>query len=222
MVGKYSLKNERKFLQHCIDELSKSKLILDAGGGPGFWEKRKGLQRPKSFDQIKSLRLDINPNKNPDILADIHNLRSIRSNTFDGIICTEVLEHAYNPFIAVKELRRILKPKGKIFFSAPFMYPYHHWAPKEPYPGLEKVDDYYRYTEMGWKHLLKDFKKVETFKIGTYADVFLHTLTGFKLKRTNPVYKVLRFFVNLIMMPFVGRGVQFKNTCLNIMVLAEK
>jgi len=40
-------------------------------------------------------------------------------NQFDIIIFTEVIEHIYNPGFVLKEINRILKPKGKLYLSTP-------------------------------------------------------------------------------------------------------
>ena len=40
-------------------------------------------------------------------------------NTFDYVICTEVIEHTVNPKQAVKELSRVLKPGGILILTVP-------------------------------------------------------------------------------------------------------
>lgn len=52
--------------------------------------------------------------------------------SFDSILCTEVLEHTQHPFQVMYELSRVLKPGGYLFLSVPFIYPIHeapndHW-----------------------------------------------------------------------------------------------
>ena len=43
------------------------------------------------------------------------------SNSFHCILCTEVLEHIYNPLLALQELVRLLQPGGQIFVTVPFL-----------------------------------------------------------------------------------------------------
>lgn len=38
---------------------------------------------------------------------------------FDIVVCVEVLEHLYDPLVAIKEAKRVLKPKGKYIVSIP-------------------------------------------------------------------------------------------------------
>jgi SAM-dependent methyltransferase len=66
---------------------------------------------------------------------------------FDAAICTEVLEHSPKPEKLTAEIARVLKPKGKAYISAPFVW-YEHPAPY----------DFRRFTNYGLKKLLeKDF-----------------------------------------------------------------
>ncbi len=62
----------------------------------------------------------------------------------------EVLEHTLNPFDAIKELRRITKHGGYLLVSAPLNFRIHGPSP-----------DCWRFTEHGWRVLLRDFDIVE-------------------------------------------------------------
>lgn len=58
--------------------------------------------------------------------------------SFDGIICTEVLEHATNPDALLGEMYRVLRPSGRLLITAPFIWGLHEL----PY-------DFRRYTHVG-------------------------------------------------------------------------
>jgi SAM-dependent methyltransferase len=74
--------------------------------------------------------LDINENNGPDIVGDICTYnKHIPDNFYDKILCTEVLEHTKNPFSAVDELYRILKPKGQLWVSTPLNFRIHGPSP---------------------------------------------------------------------------------------------
>jgi len=67
---------------------------------------------------------DINPSyfSVPDLKIEIGDLNQslpYTSKSFDFIICLEGLEHLENPFNAIREFSRLLKPKGKLFLSLP-------------------------------------------------------------------------------------------------------
>ncbi len=65
--------------------------------------------------------------------------------SFDGALCTQVLEHVETPAVLIQELARVLRPNGQLLLSAP-MYWRHH---EEPY-------DFYRFTRHGLTLLLTE------------------------------------------------------------------
>lgn len=69
------------------------------------------------------------------IVGDIQSCPQIPDDSYDVIVCTQVLEHVPNPFLAAAELCRILRPGGLLLLTVPAAYPYHS-AP----------NDYWRYS----------------------------------------------------------------------------
>lgn len=64
-----------------------------------------------------------------DIVCDITSIPE-KDESFDAILCSEVLEHVPDPVLALKELARLLKPGGTLLVTAPFcslthFAPYH-------------------------------------------------------------------------------------------------
>lgn len=87
------------------------------------------------------------------IVADAHCL-PFASNSFQQIICSEVLEHLIYPQKAVGEMYRVLEEKGRLILTTPFVYPIH-----------EAPNDYHRFTMYGLKELFSDSGfKVEQIK----------------------------------------------------------
>jgi len=70
--------------------------------------------------------------------------------TFDGVICTEVLEHVYNYQKLVNEMYRVMKFGGKGIVTIPWSARYHYI----PY-------DFFRYTPSSLKVMFSQFSKVE-------------------------------------------------------------
>ena len=73
-----------------------------------------------------------------DLIGDIQNLEGIAEESYDTVVCTQVLEHLPRPWDALGEIRRVLRPGGKLILSVPHL-PAIHEAPH----------DYYRYTRYG-------------------------------------------------------------------------
>ena len=72
----------------------------------------KNLQKIlKSFSHIEYISGDLNPLMNCDIRLDITDM-NFEYNFFDVIICNYVLEHIVDDRKAMRELFRVLKPKG--------------------------------------------------------------------------------------------------------------
>lgn len=65
--------------------------------------------------------------------------------SFDGVICTEVIEQSPRPWQTLAELARVLRPGGRLYLTAPFDWHFFD----EPY-------DYFRFTTHGVRALLED------------------------------------------------------------------
>jgi len=86
--------------------------------------------------------------------GDVRSLK-FEDNFFDVVICFNVLEHVYEVDLAIKEMYRVLKNKGLLLVSVPFLYPLH-----------DKPNDYWRFTEFSLKRLFKDFEIVKLCNSG--------------------------------------------------------
>ena len=62
--------------------------------------------------------------KKAHLLSDVHNL-PFKDESFDIVFTSQAIEHFYNPFIAFKEISRILKKDGTLIASASFMERWH-------------------------------------------------------------------------------------------------
>src|SRR2546423_7517865 len=83
--------------------------------------------------------MDIDPASGATWIGDICRANSnLADDAFDMIVCTEVLEHVLQPFAAVTELRRLLRPGGMLFVTVPFNFRIHGPLP-----------DCWRFTEHG-------------------------------------------------------------------------
>ena len=92
----------------------------------------------------------------PDVDGDIGAL-PFRSNAADAVICKDVLEHVPDPRTAVSEMRRVLKPRGRLYCSVPFLHPYH---------GSDTLADYWRFTHEGLDLMFSEFAHVDVVRTG--------------------------------------------------------
>lgn len=76
------------------------------------------------------------------------------------MLCTQVLEHVPDPSAALAELRRVLKTRGSLLVTVPFVGELH----EEPY-------DFFRYTSHGLRSML-EVAGFEPVKIGPLGGAF--------------------------------------------------
>lgn len=111
-------------------------------------------------------------NTSPDVFWDG---KTIPSNTcsYDNAMLVEVLEHVPEPDRVLKELHRVLKPKGYLLITIPFLWPLHD----VPY-------DEYRYTPFSLKRkcIEAGFEIVEIESFGGWNSS-LATILSLYVKR---------------------------------------
>ncbi len=96
--------------------------------------------------------------------------------SYDGVICNQVLEHVFTPDDFLQEISRVLHPGGTLLLTVPFVWDEH-----------EQPWDYARYSSFGLKNLLErnGFVVVEQHKTNADARVLFQLINAY-------LYKVLR------------------------------
>lgn len=147
------------FFTREIQQLRPDCSILDLGGTSIG---KRGVFNIEEHGH-RVMYVNISSRKKPTILADAAAL-PFRENSFDVIVCSEVLEHVYDYRSLLEESLRVLKPQGLLLATVPFMYPQH------PDPM-----DYFRYTEQFFaSHLTSlGFCSVATERQGGFWSVFV-------------------------------------------------
>ncbi len=140
-----------------------------------------------------SITVDIDPKNKPDIVADAHHL-PFEDNSFECIVCKEVLEHTKRPAEVIAEFKRVLRPGGKLILSTRFMFPIH----EAPY-------DYWRFTRYNFEEL---FSTWSTSDIQEEADpvttivILIDRLIYQSDFAFNKVSKALLYLITFLILPF--------------------
>lgn len=141
----------KKYSEISITKYLSEKSVLDAGAGKLAYRSllKKYVGNYTSSDFKKT-------HKDLDVVTDIEKT-SFKNNEFDGVFCSQVLEHVPHPWLALKEMKRITKKNGFIIITVP-MLGYIHNAPF----------DFFRYTKFGLESLAKDsgLKVAELKEVG--------------------------------------------------------
>ena len=114
-------------------------LVLDAGAGHQPYRHHFVHCRYKSadFEAVKK-RYACNT-----YVCDLRRI-PVENGRFDAIIFSQVMEHLPDPLAVLRELHRVLKPGGVLFYSGPLWFEEH-----------EKPYDFYRYTSFALRHLFE-------------------------------------------------------------------
>lgn len=113
-----SLRHNVKTFREFAAMVGSGRRILDAGCGFKPW---------RSFFDSKTEYVGIDYSvewSTPDSLASVDKL-PFPDDTFDAVICSEVIEHTRHPEACLQELRRVCKAGGLLYISTPFAFPEH-------------------------------------------------------------------------------------------------
>jgi SAM-dependent methyltransferase len=115
-------------------------MVLDAGAGDAPYKHFLGHARYESADFEKV-------DKEYAQSTYVCDLKSIpvENGRYDFVLFNQVMEHLPDPRLVLAELLRVMRPGGRLMYSAPLFYEQH----EEPY-------DFYRYTSHGVRHLFEE------------------------------------------------------------------
>lgn len=196
----FTKKITRKRLNCFIKKHATNKKTLDLGCG----------NSPYSKYFPNRIGLDLEKSKNIDIVGNVHAL-SFKDKTFDTVLSTELLEHVKNPQKAIDEMKRVLKPNGKLILTTRFIFPLH-----------DTPNDYYRFTKYGLRYLLREWDIVEieeeTDTIGTMAILFQRVAIQCNILNFKPlkvflhaIAYIIKHFGSIIKEEYGAENVPEKN-----------
>lgn len=221
--------NRQSWLKKIISNLPDGTRILDAGAGElknkkyckhlnyvaqDFCE-YKGVQNATISDGLQNKSWDTSK---IDLVSDICNIPAV-DESFDSILCSEVLEHIPEPTHVLDEFARLLKPGGKLILTAPFAS-IVHMAPYYYSSGFSRY--WYEY------HLKKrGFKIIELTPNGdwfSYVEQEITRLGSMERELGNRIWPLAYLYSLLSVMYFKLRGSKraYNHACFGWHCVAEK
>lgn len=179
----YIYQVERDLLQRAIKNEARALQgkILDVGSGA----------HPRYRDHFSHvdqyLTLDIEASAQPDIVGSAETI-PVSEQTFQGILCNQVIGDLIHPIRAIQEFYRVLAPGGAVLLTEGFMNELHG----EP-------RDYWRFTTHGMRALFEEsgFVVEKCYLLGGFATVMVQTATRFLIDSCalhRRSYVIGRFF----------------------------
>lgn len=142
----------RKFEYEKIAELKIDGKILDLGG-----DKRSGYHELIKGDH-KIEVVNLNPNCGADLCFDLEKKFPLDNDSYDAVLCVNVLEHIFNYQNVLSESFRVLKSGGMLAGVVPFLFNVHG-SPR----------DYFRYTGVALEKMFSEagFRDIKVEELGT-------------------------------------------------------
>ena len=143
--------------------------LLDVGCGS------KPYQELFAVDDYIGLDIDNEASRNRKIADYFYDGKTFPFNEdeYDSVLCNQVLEHVFNPDEFLSEIKRVLKPGGRLLLTVPFVWDEH-----------EQPHDYARYSSFGLKALLdkNGFNVIGYKKIGADASTIFQLINVYLYK----------------------------------------
>jgi|SRR5215213_65525 len=163
------------FVKRVAGELPPGTHLLDAGAGECVYK--------PYFEHCRYESVDLGVGEaawnygNLDHVSALDDL-PMEDETYDAVLCTQVLEHLERPRESVKEFYRVLKPGGRLYLTAPMAHVEH----QTPY-------DFFRYTSFGLRSLLSDAGFSE-IRVEPFGGMF--TRWAYEMPRALSIFPALR------------------------------
>jgi SAM-dependent methyltransferase len=150
------LRKRRELFRHWLEgPLPKDAVVLDVGGR---------IQPYRALlPGVRYLAIDLNLTPLVDVVANAERI-PFRSQEFDLVLCTQMLEYAPDPGLVISEINRVLKPGGRLLLSVPTVFP------------RDAAEDRWRFLPAGIRQLLSAFSEVELVPEGSSIAGFFRTL----------------------------------------------
>jgi SAM-dependent methyltransferase len=136
----------RDLFHQAVARMGPDATILEAGtrqavvGRSTNWRQRFPSVARKNY-----VMMDVEDGEDVDVVADLHCLPASMTSRFDAFIANAVFEHLARPWIAAKEIARVLKPGGLCYIDT------HQTFPLHGYPS-----DFFRFSVEALSLVMRD------------------------------------------------------------------
>ena len=169
-TGPAAVRDSRELMSEIAAYLTSGSAVLDLGCGP------RDQAAPIEFLGHQYVGVDY-LNEKADFLADAHAI-PFQSATFECVLSYAVLEHLHNPFIAIQEIDRVLKPGGIYIGTVSQGEPFH--------------ESYFHHTPWGFLSLVSSVPSFRVERLWSSGD------TLGSLSRIGRYPKIIRTLIKMV------------------------
>jgi SAM-dependent methyltransferase len=154
--------------------------------------------------------LDTKFDSQADVIGTITDMPFL-TESFDLVLCSQVLEYVETPTKALDEIYRVLKKGGKAIISV---------------PGIWEDGGYYKWTIEGVRKLFQNFREVRIIENGGLAQYFFLMINDFvgraiKFQALKPLKGII-YIVNNVLGLIFDRKMPRERLIENFVIVAEK
>ena len=199
-----ALRSLREDVERLIARVEGPGRALDVGSGASPYRQVLEARR------LTVETLDLSAASSPDHVGSADRT-GLPSESFNLVVCTQVVEHVDDPSAVITEIARILRPGGHLILSAPHVWFFH------PHPH-----DYWRFTQQGIVRLVETAGleplalHAQGGSVLAFCQVANFLAYGVLGSRGAPVYAALNLAARL------DRALPDDLFCLNFACLAQK